>query len=121
MQTRKGEQFGWIGGWGGGFIWVLILSTLWLVKGKNTEGAIGLVLCLFAAVLIVFLAPWRHPLTRYWKLMVPIYAVFVASLVWAIWSAGGYARLGLHPLSVLWMAPIFLPFVTVGRKRWGQT
>ena len=97
---------------------MLVLSALWIVKGKTAEGAIGVVLFLLAVTFIVLFAPWRSGLTRYWKLMVPLYAVLFMSMAWAIWTAGGYAQLGLHPLSILWLLPILLPFGTVGRRRW---
>lgn len=34
--SRKGEKIGWIDGWIGGFIWLCILSIVWLVQGKLT-------------------------------------------------------------------------------------
>ncbi len=42
MRTRRGEKVGWIGGWLGGFLWLAILSVIWLVQGESTKGAIGL-------------------------------------------------------------------------------
>jgi len=30
MIERKGEKIGWIGGWFGGFIWLALLSIIWL-------------------------------------------------------------------------------------------
>ncbi|MEI8183138.1 MAG: hypothetical protein WCG29_10590 [Desulfomonile sp.] len=35
MANRLGEKAGWIGGWCGGFLWVLLLSVMWVVKGRG--------------------------------------------------------------------------------------
>jgi hypothetical protein len=40
MSERIQEKIGWIGGWSGGFIWVVILSVVLLFKGQ-TLGAVG--------------------------------------------------------------------------------
>lgn len=44
MRSRRGEKVGWIGGWLGGFLWLAILSIVWLVMEKTAEGVIGLAL-----------------------------------------------------------------------------
>jgi hypothetical protein len=120
VQKRTGEKVGWIGGWTGGFIWVLLLSGVLMDKGDLSGGMIGIVLFLLAVTFIVVSAPWKHPSTRYWKLFIPLYFVLFVSLAWAVWTGGGFAQLGLHPLSVVCLLPIFLPFVTAGRKRWEE-
>lgn len=32
MKERKSEKPGWVGGWSGGFVWLLLLSIVWLVS-----------------------------------------------------------------------------------------
>ena len=61
MGSRLGEKAGWIGGWIGAFLWVLILSIVWLVQSKTPEGLAGLAVVSLAAVIVFATLPWRHP------------------------------------------------------------
>ena len=81
MSERRQEKIGWIVGWLGGFIWVVILSIVLLVKGHAIEAGAGLLVASLACITIVLLSPWRHPRTRYRLLMAPIYLfLFVAGM-----------------------------------------
>ena len=117
---RTGEKAGWTGGWLGGFLWLLILSVLWLVQGRTVAGAGGLALFALAVGAILFLAPWRHPTTRYWRLTVPVYLIFFTSIGWAVWKAGGPAKVGLSWWSFLWILPCLLPLATIVARRWEE-
>lgn len=119
-RRRTGEKFGWIGGWLGGFLWLLISSGIRLAQGRAVDGFTGLGLFLVAVGVICFLAPWRHPSTRQWKLMVPIYLAFVVSVTWAVWTSGGLAQLGLNRWSFFWILPCLIPLWTVGGRRWEE-
>lgn len=118
MQHRKGEKVGWIIGWLGGFLWLCLLSILWLVQGKTTTGMVGLGFFVVAILTILALTPWKHPETRYWKLMLPIYAVVAASLGLFIWCGGGLDELGLSGWSLPWLMVLLIPFATVGTRCW---
>ncbi len=118
MQQRKGEKIGWIGGWLGGFLWLCLLSILWLVQGRTASGALGLALFVAAVLAIFTLAPWRHPGTRYWKLMLPIYALFAASVVLFVWRGGGPDKLGLSWWSLFLLMPALMPLATAGTRCW---
>jgi len=85
MEKRSGEKIGWIGG----FIWIVALSIIFVIQGKHAESASGFVLVIAALVSVILTAPWKHPNTAYWKLMIPIYLVCFLSIGWAIWSFGG--------------------------------
>ena len=115
---RNGEKLGWIGGWSGGFIWVVILSIVMLVQAKAMQGGLGLALAGLAGILIIVTAPWKHPDTPYWKLMLPVYVMLAGCLVWAAWSYGGAEGLGINRWNVFIILPVLVPFGTVGRKRW---
>ncbi len=118
MQERKGEKIGWIGGWTGGFIWLVLLSVLWLAQGKMRLATAGIGLVALAMLCMILLAPWKHPETKYWKLMLPLYAVLMTAVVVVVWLEGGPARLGLSGWSLLACLPLFLPFLTAGRRTW---
>ena len=118
MKSRKGERIGWLGGWLGGFLWLCLLSILWLVQGKLVNGLAGMGLFLVALCLIIVLGPWKHPETRYWKLMLPIYLVFLAAVSLFVWLGGGIKQMGLNWWSLLWLLPIFIPFGTMSSRRW---
>jgi hypothetical protein len=120
-EGRAGERFAWIGGWLGGFIWVALLSGIFAVQGRFAAAGAGLLLVTAAVAAIVLSAPWRHPDTPYWKLMLPVYALLFASLAWLVvlWD-GSPEQAGLD----VWQLPLLLllviPFKTVGRRTWRQ-
>ncbi len=120
MANRKGEKFGWIGGWLGGFIWVVILSVVFLVQGKLLPGVVGLGLFCTAVIFIVAAAPWKHPDTLYWKLMIPVYVLFFGSIAWMVWSSDGPEALGFGRWSIFLVFPLLIPFATAGRRRWND-
>jgi hypothetical protein len=120
MGSRLGEKAGWIGGWIGAFLWVLILSIVWLVQSKTPEGLAGLAVVSLAAVTIFATLPWRHPETPFWKLMLPAYVVLGMSVPWAIWSFGTNES-GLTWWSVFWALPVLIPMTTIGRRRWSDS
>ena len=35
MRERRQEKIGWVGGWLGGFVWVLFLSVILFVRGQT--------------------------------------------------------------------------------------
>ena len=118
MRQRRGEKVGWIAGWLGGFLWLCLLSVLWLVLGRITDGVLGLVLFAAAVAAVLALAPWKHPETRYWKLMLPIYVILVAAAGLCVWCVGGFGKLGLSPWSLFLLMPLLIPFATTGARCW---
>ena len=118
MMNRKGEKIGWIGGWLGGFIWLILLSAVWIVQGKISNGMMGIILFIFAVSLIFMLAPWKHPNTKYWKLMLPIYSLFFISVALAIYLYDELKNVGLTWMSLLWIIPCLIPLVTAGNRKW---
>jgi hypothetical protein len=117
---RKGEKIGWAGGWLGGFIWVAILSVVFMVQGKWTEGTFGVILVFLAAACILYFAPWRYPSTPYWKLMLAPYAAFFVSIAWGVWSYGGVEAVGVDWWAVFWVFPLLIPFGSLSRRRWSD-
>ena len=87
----------------------------------SPSGVSGLALFAVAILLILFLAPWKHPETKYWKLMLPIYAIFVISACLSVWFMGGLGSTGLNWWTAVYMTPILIPFVTVGPRRWNDS
>jgi hypothetical protein len=120
MGERTGEKLGWSLGWLGGFLWILILSMVFLVQGKRLFGLIGLLLFTVAATIVFFLAPWRYPSAPFWKLIAPLYMVFFGSIVWAFWVFEPVDGLGLSWWSVVWIMPFLLPFGLMRNRRWND-
>jgi hypothetical protein len=117
---RRGEKMGWLEGWSGMFLWVMIISIVRLLQGFVIDASIGI--CLFIAGMIsgfVFV-PWRYPTIRYWKLMIPGYLAFFFSIFWTVWTFGGFG----HPDLRWWIfVPILsclVPFIIVGRRCWEE-
>lgn len=115
---RRGEKIGWTVGWTGGFAWLFALACLQLFQGHLRQGLTGFALTGAAVFSILAFAPWRHPTTSLWKLMVPIYAVLCTAVAWTVWIYGGLRALGLDGWSLLWMTPLLIPFGTTGRRTW---
>jgi len=116
---RRGEKLGWTFGWTGGFLWLALLSGVWLVQGRTVEGLAGGALFLAAMALVAGCAPWKHPRTKNWKLMLPVYAAFFLSVLACIRLHGGFEAAGIRwwvLLAVL--APTLLPFATAGNRTW---
>jgi hypothetical protein len=120
MGERRGEKIGWTLGWLGGFAWVAILSGVFLFQREVAQGVAGILLTSVAAAVILAFAPWRHPSTAYWKLMMAPYAVFFASVAWAVWAYGGLEAAGLNGWFLLWLAPMLIPFGSLCRRRWAD-
>jgi hypothetical protein len=118
MNQQNGVKIGWLAGWCGGFIWVFILSIVFLFQGKFFFGMAGLVLTGLAVFSIFYSAPWKHPSTPYWKLMIPVYNFFLASIIWAVWSYGGLKVSGLKWWDFFWLLPILTPLFTIGKRTW---
>ncbi len=120
MRSRTGERVGWIGGWLGGFLWLGILSVLWLAQGKTAEGVIGLGLFAVAVTAICLATPWRFPRTPYWKLLLAPYALVFGAAAFAIRAFGGMDQAGVNPFTLLVLLPMLIPFFTAGRRRWAD-
>ena len=118
---RRGEKFGWIGGWLGGFLWLGLLSAVWLFQNKISEGMIGIAVFIVAITVIISTPPWKHPNTKYWKLMLPIYFLFFCSITLAIYLYGGVESMGLKWTAFFWIIPGFIPFVTTGNRTWNSS
>lgn len=121
LMKRRGEKFGWIGGWFGGFVWLGLLSVIWLFQNKIIEGIIGLAVFIVAFIVISMTVPWKHPNTRYWKLMLPIYTLFFCSIVLSIYLYGGLEIIGLNWTSIFLVIPGLIPLVTTGNRTWNSS
>jgi hypothetical protein len=55
-----------------------------------------------------------------WKLLAPIYTVLVLSVILAFWVYGGAKDGDLTPWTLLYLTPAFIPFFSLGNKRWND-
>jgi hypothetical protein len=120
MDKRRGEKIGWLGGWIGGFIWVGLMALIFLLQGNFLAGLVGWLLFGVAMLLIFVGAPWKHPATPYWKLMLPLYLVFFGAAAWLIYIFGGMQELGFNGWSAFWILVFLMPLITLGRRRWND-
>jgi len=121
LMKRRGEKFGWIGGWLGGFLWLGLLSAVWLLQNKISNGMIGIAVFVVSIILIIITAPWKHPDTKYWKLMLPIYLLLFCSIALSIFLYGGLESIGLKWTAFFLVIPCFIPFVTTGNRTWNSS
>lgn len=121
MASRRQEKIGWIGGWLGGFIWVLLLTVMFFIQDKALQAWIGLLITCGACAVILFFSPWRHPRVLYRLLMTPIYILFFVAIAWGAWALGDLRLMGINSWwSILILLPILIPYWTVGNRRWDE-
>ncbi len=118
--SRKGEKIGWTAGWLGAFVWVFLVAFMFLFQGKLINAVSGLSLFGVAVLCVVFCSPWRHPATRYGKLMILPYVLFFAAVAWVVWSYGGVNDYGLGWWNFLWLVVVLIPFGLLAAKKWSD-
>lgn len=120
MADRIGEKAGWTIGFLGAFAWVAVLSIIFFFKGKPLAGAMGFFLFCASVSAVLHFAPWRHPGTCAWKLMLVPYFFLALSFAWGAWAYGGLEPLGLRWWNIVWFVPLLLPFFTGGKRKWSE-
>ncbi|MCF7995452.1 hypothetical protein [Lamprobacter modestohalophilus] len=120
MQTRRAEQLGWLLGWAGGYLWILALALVFLVRGQLAVGLSGLALAALGYGAVVQGRPWRAPRTRYWRLMLLPYLAMLAGVPWAIWGFGPEAAGQLNAWQALILLPVLSPIVSLGWRCWDR-
>ena len=115
--NRKGEKLGWVGGWIGSFVWILGFAAISFIKGDLIYGVISIFTFPVALLMILKFVPWRYPGTKYWKLMLPIYAIFLISVIFVIYIITGFNDLG-RVQYCLWLLPCFTPIFVLGNRTW---
>lgn len=120
MVDRKGEHSGWTWGWIGGFLWVPVIALVFLAHGRLAEGGIGLLIFIAAILATRQFAPWRHPVTPFWRLFLGPYLLFLLTIPWAVWGFGGFGDEQLESWMLLWLLPTLIPVLTNGRKTWSE-
>ncbi|MEW5734577.1 MAG: hypothetical protein AB1921_06965 [Thermodesulfobacteriota bacterium] len=117
---RRGEKLGWLLGWTGSFLWLGLFSGWQMAAGKTFAGLSGSGLFALSLAVIVWLCPWRHPATRYWKLMLPIYGLLICSVGLVLSWLLPTEEIRLKPWEFFWLAPCLVPLFTLGRNTWNQ-
>lgn len=117
MEHRSGEKIGWIGGWSGAFVWLLLLSGIWLAQGLFPRALVGLTLLALGLGSIIALAPWRHPHTPFRLLMLPGYVVLLLAVIYAV-AVTEEAHRELSWWSITWLLPLLIPMITAGGRTW---
>ncbi|MCO6473689.1 MAG: hypothetical protein PHW27_10915 [Melioribacteraceae bacterium] len=115
--NRRGEKLGWTLGWLGGFLWVFIISIIFLIQGKYISGILAIVIFVTALLLIHILSPWRNKAKKYWLLMLPLYIIFIISIIVIIFGFGGINNLSEVQYGS-WIIPCLVPIFVLGRKTW---
>ncbi|HOO90260.1 MAG TPA: hypothetical protein PLA74_05500 [Syntrophales bacterium] len=118
MANRRGEKIGWIVGWFGSFLWVCLLSVIWLFQNRMIDGIMGIILFVIAITAIIAITPWRYPDTQYWKLMLPMYVLFFLAIALCIYRYGGLENTGLQWTAFFWIIPCLVPLIIIGRRTW---
>jgi hypothetical protein len=115
---RRGEKLGWLLGWTGSFLFLPVLSIIWLVQENLGSGMAGLLLWLLAELLVLRITPWRFPDKRYWRPMLPLYVILLIAVALAMIGFGGLEGSGLRWWNMLWVLPMMTPLFVLGGRRW---
>lgn len=121
MGARTGERVGWLAGWSGGFLWVVVLGVVFLVQERTAAGLAGVALVVAGMGAAWLARPWSHPGTTYRTLMLAPLAVLAATVPWAVLGFGldALRQERFLPWALLPLAGAFLaPLLTVGPRRW---
>lgn len=116
--NRKGEKWGWIGGWIGSFLWMPILGIVFVFKMGVDWNLVLVWFCSLTAFVLIFtLAPWRFPNTSMWRLMLPMYLLLIGGAAFLIRSYGNLSLKEWIPM-IPGMLPVLLPFWLIGKRKW---
>ena len=119
--SDTGPKIGWIGGFLGASLWLVILAVVHLVNGDLRGGLLGLLLYLVCLVCLFSLRPWKYRHTRLWKLYTATLAPLLVAAGWFFWRE--YA-LDFSFSSILSAAALisilFLPVILHGHKTWNH-
>ncbi len=119
MNDRGKEKLGWTFGLLGGTVWMFILAAVAFFAGEWRVGAFALAAGLCAVGLVIHLAPWKHPTTRFWKLYLPPVAVMIlAASVLVFWAGHGLGPSEWVPGLLIGLWPLLLP--AIGWRRWAD-
>ncbi len=117
--NRSGEKWGWIGGWLGAFLWVLVMAIVWLFQGAWGYGLAGLAAFGLSVAVVAYFAPWKHPRVRYWKLLFPLYLMIVLCVALVLFRyRDSWAETSIRPWSLTPILLVFLPLLTISKKTW---
>jgi hypothetical protein len=118
---RRGEKWGWAGGFLGSSLWIPVMGILLLYWGDVFAGVVAFALYAAALVLLYVLLPWRNPRRPMGLLLAgtlaPIFAAIGLSIYYFFIREDALTE-GVQPFSFLWVT-VFLPiFFRFGRRTW---
>ena len=116
MKNRRGEKLGWTLGLLGGTVWMFIFAAYGLFGGNWRFGAIALGGGFCVVGMVIQLAPWKRPTTRYWKLYLPpVVVMILTAAVLVIWWGHGLSTLNWVPGLIIFF-PLLVP--DIRGRRW---
>lgn len=115
--TNRGMKIGWLGGFIGGTVWILVLSIVRFSQGENYRGLLWLACFGICVEAVWMFLPWRRPETELRRL----YFVSVTPIVLTV-----LLMLSINLLAegtVVWsiiigLLVLYLPVFTLGKKTW---
>jgi hypothetical protein len=120
MKNRKGEKLGWSLGWSGCFLWVLVLSVIFIFQGESLNGILGVVIVLMAAFFVIKRSPWKNPDTEYWKLYAPLINTFIISILWAVLASQNRPGSEINWGYLFFVTPLLIPLFILGKRKWND-
>ncbi len=116
---QKWMKLGWLSFAIAEVVWIVPFSIIWLIHGKYIFGIMGILLFCIALFLISAFVPWKYPNTKFWKLLIPPYAMFIMSIILLLYVLTGFNNLDDIQYGV-WLIPCFVPFFSLGYRTWNS-
>lgn len=116
---QKWMKLGWLSFAIAGVVWIIPFGIIWLIQGRSFFGAIAIALCFIAIVAIINFVPWKYPDTKFWKLLIPPYGMFILAILLLLYVLTRFKSLSEIQYG-LWLLPCFTPFFTLGYKTWNS-
>jgi hypothetical protein len=121
--SRRGEKWGWTGGFLGSSLWIAVMGIVLLYRGDVAAGLVAFALYGASLALLFLLLPWRNPDRSMGLLlagtMAPIFAAIGLTIYYYFVRVDPLVA-GVQPLSFLWIT-VFIPlFFRFGKRTWNE-
>lgn len=121
MNWRQHRKIGWYGGFLGGTCFLVPLGLIALWRGAWGLGLVALALFSANVVMVLSLAPWKHPGTRYGMLILPFWVLNILGLGVILHLEGGPNSLREIVRMVVFLGGLALvTMVAQGSVRWEE-
>lgn len=118
LDARRGEKWGWTFGFLGGSLWMFVAALSEFAGGHWEIGLFALCSGCFVVDLVIVLAPWKHPSTAYWKLLLPSLTVMIVCVAFLLTRGGRVFTAEVWSTLFMVFVSLFGLLPGMGWRRW---